>query len=155
MGVYRANDAAADYFRQTLRGSDGAAARRYLEEREVPRELWERFGLGCAPVGWDGLVSKFQEPGKSLALAEQAGLVAARQSGDGHYDRCAAECADRGGGARRAQRDGRRGDGRLADEEVIATDVDGHAVFPGRTDVRDGQVAIFVEVNLRLAFRPV
>ncbi len=87
MGVYRANDAAADYFRQTLRGRDGAAARRYLEQRGVARELWERFGLGCAPAGWDGLVSKFQEPGKSLAAAEQAGLVAPRQSGEGHYDR--------------------------------------------------------------------
>ena len=86
MQIYRANDAAADYFRRALRGREGHAGRDYLDARGVPRELWERFGLGFAPAGWDGLLSKF-EGRASLEVAERAGLIAARQSGDGHYDR--------------------------------------------------------------------
>jgi DNA primase len=85
--AHRANDSAASYFRSELRGSNGASARRYLTERGVTDELIDRFQIGFAPPGWDGLVSHLRRAGISPADAELAGLIAKRQTGDGHYDR--------------------------------------------------------------------
>jgi DNA primase len=47
----------------------------------------ERFQLGVAPQRWDGFLSKVQGDRGAVAIAEKAGLVASRQTGDGHYDR--------------------------------------------------------------------
>jgi DNA primase len=85
--IHRANDAACSFFRSELRGPNGGAARRYLSERGVTEELIERFRIGFAPAGWDGLVSHFRRAGTSASDAELAGLIARRQTGDGHYDR--------------------------------------------------------------------
>jgi DNA primase len=87
MQLYRVHDAAVEFFRDTLRGREGAGARRYLQSRAVSEELLERFRVGCAPARWDGLVSHLQGSGHGAALAEQAGLIARRQGGDGYYDR--------------------------------------------------------------------
>ncbi len=87
MQLYRVHDAAVEFFVDTLRGREGAAARRYLESRAVAPELLERFRVGYAPPRWDGLVSQLQGGGHGIALAEQAGLIAKRQNGDGYYDR--------------------------------------------------------------------
>ncbi len=85
--AYRANEAAASHFQASLRGPEGAAARRYLQERGVPEDLAARFRIGWAPDGWDGLISHLRRARIPLADAELAGLVARRPSGDGHYDR--------------------------------------------------------------------
>jgi DNA primase len=48
--LWEVNGAAADYFRRMLWEDDlGRDARAYLEEREIPRELADRVGLGFAP----------------------------------------------------------------------------------------------------------
>jgi DNA primase len=85
--LQRANEVALEYFRASLRGSDGRAARAYLERRGSPVELIERFQIGFAPAGWDGLVKHLRAQGVDAADAETAGLIARRQTGDGHYDR--------------------------------------------------------------------
>ncbi|MCP4006186.1 MAG: DNA primase [bacterium] len=85
--LYQANEIASGFFRDMLRGPDGAAARRYLEERGVPEDLIERFAIGLAPARWDGLVSKLNRNDPMLRAAEQVGLIGKRQTGDGHYDR--------------------------------------------------------------------
>ncbi len=85
--LYKLNDLALGYFRQSLRSQGGAAARAYLERRGVPRDLVDRFQLGFAPPGWDGLLDELRRQGESVARAEEASLVVARQTGDGHYDR--------------------------------------------------------------------
>ncbi len=81
--LYRANDAALEYFRSQLRAPRGARAREYLEGRGISDELIERFELGYAPSR--GLVAHLGRD--SLRNAERAGLVAKSQSGEGHYDR--------------------------------------------------------------------
>ncbi len=81
--LYRANDAALEYFRSQLHAARGARAREYLERRGISNELIERFELGYAPPR--GLVEHLGRNG--LADAERAGLVAKSQSGEGHYDR--------------------------------------------------------------------
>ena len=85
--LHGANEAALDYFRAGLRSPAGARARAYLEQRGVPQDLIERFALGFAPPGWDGLLAELKKRGISTAHAEEAGLVAPRRTGDGHYDR--------------------------------------------------------------------
>jgi DNA primase len=48
--LWEVNGAAAEYFRRILWEDDlGRDARAYLEEREIPRELADRVGLGFAP----------------------------------------------------------------------------------------------------------
>ncbi|MBX5466786.1 MAG: DNA primase [Firmicutes bacterium] len=51
-------------------------------------EAWaDRFQLGYAPDGWDGLWQMLQRRGVSAAEAEAAGVVVRRQAGEGVYDR--------------------------------------------------------------------
>ena len=85
--AFRANEVAAAFFVKSLRGPEGAAARRYLGVRGVPEDLAERFRIGWAPEGWDGLIQHLRRERISVQEAELAGLVARRPSGDGHYDR--------------------------------------------------------------------
>ncbi|MEO8333849.1 MAG: DNA primase [bacterium] len=48
--LWEVNGAAVEYFRQTLWEDDlGSAARAYLEERDISRELAEKIGIGFAP----------------------------------------------------------------------------------------------------------
>ena len=77
------NRFAAGYFRSNLSKSD--RARRYLSDRSVARDLWERFGLGCADETWTGLCNAAKGAGFSEQILMQAGLVKAREGG-GHYD---------------------------------------------------------------------
>jgi DNA primase len=85
--IYRANDAASAFFRSELRGANGGAARKYLVDRGVTEDLVDRFQIGFAPPGWDGLVTQLRRSSIPIGDAEAAGLVAKRQTGDGHYDR--------------------------------------------------------------------
>ena len=85
--AYRANEAACAFFRAELRGPNGVVARQYLAERGVDEELVDRFRIGFAPAGWDGLVTHLRRTRVPTGDAESAGLIAKRQTGDGHYDR--------------------------------------------------------------------
>ena len=85
--LYSLNDLALGYFRKSLRSPAGARARAYLQERGVPQDLIDRFQLGFAPPGWEGLANELRRQEASLERAQEAGLLAPRQTGDGHYDR--------------------------------------------------------------------
>ena len=52
----RANEAAQRFFRRSLDSDAGAAARAIIAGRGISAEMAERFGLGVAPSGGDGLV---------------------------------------------------------------------------------------------------
>lgn len=81
-----ANEVAQRLYRRALRGPEGAAARRYLEERGLPAELVDRFGIGFAPARWDAVVGALAEAGIPAELGAKAGLLAERRGG-GYYDR--------------------------------------------------------------------
>jgi DNA primase len=85
--LYELNDLALAHFRRGLREPSGGPARAYLQERGVPQDLIERFQLGYAPPGWDGLLRELGRHRAPLDRALEAGLIAERQTGDGHYDR--------------------------------------------------------------------
>ncbi len=84
--ILRALDAAAAFYRASLAGPSGAAARDYLTRRGVRPETVERFGLGYAPTGWDGLLRALAAKGYDAAVLDRAGLVQARAEGGGHFD---------------------------------------------------------------------
>lgn len=78
--------AAADrFYRESLRGPEGAAARAYLAERGLDDDACARFGIGFAPDRWDALVRALGAARVAAATGVQAGLVGEGQRGP--YDR--------------------------------------------------------------------
>jgi DNA primase len=86
--LYRANEQAAQYFhRLLLHSQQGEKARSYLRTRGIAQPSIERFQLGYAPAGWEGLVRHGAEHGFPPQLLAEVGLVKAREDGRGFYDR--------------------------------------------------------------------
>ena len=84
----RMNAAAADYYRSCLTDErSGARARAYVKKRGIDPETAERLGIGFAPDAWEGLRGYLL--GKRFKAEEllRGGLVLARKSGSGQYDR--------------------------------------------------------------------
>lgn len=84
--LYRALDAARDYYQAQLRGRAGEKARAYLRRRGVSAEIVGQFRLGYAPPGWEGLLDALSPKGYAAAVLERAGLAQARGGGDGYFD---------------------------------------------------------------------
>ncbi len=84
--ILRTLDAARAHFRAALAGGTGQKAQRYLARRGVGDAIAERFHLGYAPAGWDGLLAALRPKGYAPDLLERAGLVQARADRDGHFD---------------------------------------------------------------------
>lgn len=81
----RALEAAEEYFRDQLKKSAGARA--YLEQRQLPPELIETYGLGYAPDGWSNLLDALSRR-VPVAELEAAGLVGRSEKRGGEaYDR--------------------------------------------------------------------
>lgn len=75
------------YHQFLLRDPGAEAARRYLAERGITRESWERFRIGFAPEEWDFLLRRAAGTSFTPAVLEQVNLVSPRSSGAGYYDR--------------------------------------------------------------------
>jgi DNA primase len=81
-----ATDVAAEHFKSRLWDPVvGKRAREYLTGRGVGEDIARAFGLGWAPLAWTELADQLRERGL-VPAGEKAGLVSARQRGDGHYD---------------------------------------------------------------------
>jgi DNA primase len=76
--------AAAEFFASQLRKNE--FPRKYLENRQIPQTLVERFGLGYAPEGWRTLIPALH-PRIPMADLEAAGLAARSEKGGEPYDR--------------------------------------------------------------------
>jgi DNA primase len=85
--LYRVNEQARAFFRQSLRSAAGREARAYLERRGVPQDLIDRFQIGFAPPGWESLATEISRQRQPLRVAVEAGVLGERRNGDGHYDR--------------------------------------------------------------------
>ncbi len=92
--LYALNQAAAEYFVAMLETHELAHhARTELERRGLElshsdvRDALTSFHVGYAPHGWDGLAVALRRGGHSVKAAEELGLLAARKSASGHYDR--------------------------------------------------------------------
>jgi DNA primase len=86
--LYSANELARDFFHACLtKSSYGKPALEYLAKRGMSAAVIDRFKIGFAPQAWDKLALSFQERGVDTNTLVKAGLVAARPSGGGFYDR--------------------------------------------------------------------
>ena len=82
------NRMAAQWFQQNLQNDrSGAEARAYLAGRGIQEATIERFGIGVAPVEWDGLIRWLGKQGCTQQDMAAAGLIIARDNGTGYYDR--------------------------------------------------------------------
>ncbi|HIA38986.1 MAG TPA: DNA primase [Planctomycetes bacterium] len=70
------------YYAELLAGPEGAGARKYLEDRQVPAESWGHFGLGWAPRNRQDLLGLLRKNDIDIEAAELAGL-AIRVEGSG------------------------------------------------------------------------
>jgi DNA primase len=84
----RLNDLAVSFFHDALLNSpEGEVAREYLFNRGVNQESIVKFRLGYASQYWDALLKYLTQQGYSPGELEKCGLVVARTSGGGYYDR--------------------------------------------------------------------
>ncbi|MDA8417411.1 MAG: CHC2 zinc finger domain-containing protein, partial [Desulfobacteraceae bacterium] len=84
--LYLVNQRAADLYHDLLLNDPRAAlAREYLAKRRIPPEIITRFRLGYAPERWDFLSKALPDTPPELLV--EAGLIVARDSGGGFYDR--------------------------------------------------------------------
>ena len=84
--IYRINALARDFFTRHLASAEGRAARDYLGKQKIREEVIREFRIGYAPGGWRSLRDFFQKSGVALPLAEKAGLIIRKDTGD-YYDR--------------------------------------------------------------------
>ncbi len=81
--LYRLTSLAKTYFRHRLLDEKvGAMAQRYLAERGIPMDVAERFQLGYAPNGWNGLVRFLANRKAPLDKAVALGLIGERSGRD-------------------------------------------------------------------------
>ena len=81
--LYRLTSLAKTYFRRCLLDEKvGVTAQRYLAERGIPMDVAERFQLGYAPNGWNGLVRFFANRKAPLDKAATLGLIGERAGRD-------------------------------------------------------------------------
>ena len=73
-------EAQAFFVKQLTGTPEGKAARAYLEDRGLDKESIERFGIGYAPSGGDGLLRFLRTKYKEDALGE-SGVISREQSG--------------------------------------------------------------------------
>ncbi len=82
----RANALAASFYRTTLSGPRGEAARQVIRKRDIDEATSEAFMLGAAPDEWEGFASFARRQGITDTLLAAAGLAKARPGGQGAYD---------------------------------------------------------------------
>jgi DNA primase len=85
--IFEANGHAQDLYRETLSEPEGEIARSYLTARGFDGATADQFSLGFAPARWDAVAERLREKRIPGDVGVQAGLLAERKSGSGHYDR--------------------------------------------------------------------
>jgi DNA primase len=64
-----------------------ARAQEYAGRRGLDASIISRFGIGYAPQGWSEVLKRFGASDAARDKLLEAGLIIAREKGDGHYDR--------------------------------------------------------------------
>lgn len=75
----------ATFYQEQLAASE--RARDYAKKRGLTRDIAERFAIGFAPDSWNEVLKRFGASDASRQKLLETGLIIARDSGDGHYDR--------------------------------------------------------------------
>ena len=87
--LYQANQLAADFYQQKLRGEEEASrkTRNYLQERGVSTDSIQSWRLGLSGSAWEELYLYLKDQGLSDEHIFQAGLTLRKKSGSGFVDR--------------------------------------------------------------------
>jgi DNA primase len=86
--LYRLHQAAATFFHHCLLHDPASQqARAYCRRRQITSDTVARFCLGYAPASWDALSREMQRQAFSQDVLLRSGLVTARESRSGTYDR--------------------------------------------------------------------
>lgn len=81
----RINDLVAGFYRDILlKSPEGAAARKYLEDRSASGEIAEAYGIGFASDRRDAVAQHLKANGISLEMAAKLGII--RRNDSGWYD---------------------------------------------------------------------
>ena len=85
--IYEELEKASTHYRQMLRDKKhSSTAIDYLKDRGVSGKTAVQFGIGFAPPGWDGLLTKLGQSARERAILAQAGLLIDKGTGS-FYDR--------------------------------------------------------------------
>ncbi len=85
--LYELNAEAGRYFAAMLKDSPGAAPpHAYLQRRGIDAETVEKFGLGFAPAGWDGLRDHLSAQGYDYETQLLAGAIKRNEERGSYYD---------------------------------------------------------------------
>lgn len=85
--IFKINGIASEYFSRCLAANMGIGARDYLTKRGIGEQIIKEFRLGFAPDGWRNLRGELEKNRVPLKLAEQAGLLVAKEGTVDYYDR--------------------------------------------------------------------
>ena len=78
---------ASAFFQSKLKSQEGNLARSYLEERQMPKAMIDRFHIGFSPDARNALKDALIAKDISLKQMEDCGLVVAAEDGSAPYDR--------------------------------------------------------------------
>ena len=85
--IYDVNAFALAYFRESLTAGDGGPGLEYFRRRGLSDGTIERFELGYAPEGWDGLLKRARTRGLNERQLLDAGLMSENVESGRVYDR--------------------------------------------------------------------
>lgn len=83
--IFSVNELACKFFQSMLLQSP--KAQQYIKSRGLSESTVEKYRLGYAPDSWDALVQHLINKRVPVADALKAGLIIARSSSEGYYDR--------------------------------------------------------------------
>ncbi|KAA6204398.1 MAG: DNA primase [Candidatus Tokpelaia sp.] len=89
-GLYDVLEQAARFFERNLQQSstaEAAAARTYLQQRQIGASAQKQFRLGLAPGGNNALKQFLEQAKIDTVLQQQSGLLAESEQDDNSYDR--------------------------------------------------------------------
>ena len=75
----------ATFYQEQLNASE--RARDYAKKRGLTRDIANAFAIGYAPDSWNEVLKRFGASEASRQKLLETGLIIARDSGEGHYDR--------------------------------------------------------------------
>lgn len=84
--LYQLMEQLSGFYKQSLKTSSAAQARRYLEQRGLSKEIIEHFAIGFAPPGWDNALKRYGREAESRSALNAAGMLVTNDSGR-VYDR--------------------------------------------------------------------
>lgn len=85
--LFKANQLAQEIYARNLWQGPDKQGLEYLKRRGMSEDTIRKFGLGLSLSAWDGLLTHLHKNGVNQEEALKAGLIIARKSGSGYFDR--------------------------------------------------------------------